>query len=103
MREDARLPQLNAIVMPAGVDEAQLRARLLNNYDLEIGAGLGALAGKIVRIGLMGHTSNMKNVFYCLNALEAVLAEMHVQIEQGVAVHAAQRALAQTRNEGRVN
>lgn len=94
VREDARLPQLNAVVIPEGVDEAQLRARLLNNYDLEIGAGLGALAGKIVRIGLMGAASNMKNVFYCLNALEAVLGEMQAPIEKGAAVHAAQRALA---------
>ncbi|OGI37055.1 MAG: alanine--glyoxylate aminotransferase [Candidatus Muproteobacteria bacterium RBG_16_64_10] len=93
VREDARLPQLNAVVMPEGVDEAQLRARLLNNYDLEIGAGLGVLAGKIVRIGLMGAACNMKNVFYCLNALETVLGEMRAPIEQGAAVHAAQRAL----------
>ena len=61
---------------------------------VEIGPGLGALTGKIVRIGLMGAACNMKNVFYCLNALETVLTEMRAPIEKGVAVHAAQRALA---------
>ena len=73
--EPHRLPQLNAIIVPAGVDDAELRNRLLNEYNLEIGAGLGALAGKIVRIGLMGYGSNVKNVLYCLAAFEEVLEE----------------------------
>lgn len=94
VREDARLPPLNAIVMPEGLDEARLRARLLEEYSLEIGAGLGALAGKIVRIGLMGAAANPKNVRYCLGALEAVLRELRAPIEAGVALGAAQRALA---------
>ncbi len=71
--EADRLPQLNAINVPEGVDEAQIRARLLNEYNLEIGAGLGSLAGKIWRIGLMGYASNLKNVSYCLKALANTL------------------------------
>jgi alanine-glyoxylate transaminase/serine-glyoxylate transaminase/serine-pyruvate transaminase len=92
VHESARLPQLNAIVVPKGVDEAVLRSRLLNEYNLEIGAGLGALAGKIVRIGLMGYGATMKNVMYCLEALEAVLADMRAPIRTGVAMNAAQSA-----------
>jgi alanine-glyoxylate transaminase/serine-glyoxylate transaminase/serine-pyruvate transaminase len=92
VKESTRLPQLNAIVVPPGVDEAKLRSRLLNEYNLEVGAGLGALAGKIIRIGLMGYGSNMKNVMYCLEALEAVLADMRAPIQTGVAMNAAQTA-----------
>lgn len=92
VNESARLPQLNAIVIPEGVDDAVLRSRLLNEYNLEIGAGLGSLAGKIVRIGLMGYGANMKNVMYCLEALEAVLADMRAPIQRGVAMNAAQNA-----------
>jgi alanine-glyoxylate transaminase/serine-glyoxylate transaminase/serine-pyruvate transaminase len=71
--ENERLPQLNAIRVPAGVDEAAVRQRLLAEYNLEIGAGLGGLAGKVWRIGLMGQSSNLKNILFCLEALEAVL------------------------------
>ena len=92
VKECSRLPQLNAVVVPKGVDEAILRSRLLNEYNLEIGAGLGALAGKIMRIGLMGYGANMKNVMYCLEALEAVLADMRAPIQKGVAMNAAQSA-----------
>ena len=74
-KDGARLPQLNAVKLPAGVDEAKLRTTLLNDYNLEIGSGLGALAGKIVRIGLMGHASNNRNVLLCLAAIEAALAQ----------------------------
>ncbi|MCR4301525.1 MAG: alanine--glyoxylate aminotransferase family protein [Sulfuricaulis sp.] len=90
VKESVRLPQLNAIMVPQGVDDAVLRSRLLNDYNLEIGAGLGSLAGKIVRIGLMGYGANMKNVMYCLEALEAVLADMRAPIQKGVAMNAAQ-------------
>ena len=93
VKESDRLPQLNAITMPAGVDEAKLRERLLNEFNLEIGSGLGALAGKIVRIGLMGYASNPKNVMFCLNALDAVLSDLKAPIQQGAAMKAAQRAL----------
>jgi len=77
-----RLPQLNSVLIPEGVDDAAVRGALLAQYDLEIGAGLGALAGRTWRIGLMGHASRERNVLTCLAALEAVL------LSQGAAIHA---------------
>jgi alanine-glyoxylate transaminase/serine-glyoxylate transaminase/serine-pyruvate transaminase len=77
-KDGARLPQLNAVKLPAGVDEAKLRSILLNEFNLEIGAGLGALAGKILRIGLMGHASNNRNVLFCLAAIEAALTQARI-------------------------
>ena len=71
--EEHRLPQLNSVYIPEGADDAAVRGRLLNEFNLEIGAGLGALAGKVWRIGLMGHACNQRNVDYCLGALEKVL------------------------------
>ncbi len=91
--EAERLPQLNAIRLPDGVDEAAIRQRLLNEFNLEIGAGLGALAGKVWRIGLMGYAANVKNVLFCLSALEATLADAHAPIKRGVAVDAALNTL----------
>jgi alanine-glyoxylate transaminase/serine-glyoxylate transaminase/serine-pyruvate transaminase len=92
--EGSRLPQLNSVTIPEGVDDAAVRSTLLNRYGLEIGAGLGALAGKIWRIGLMGHSASAKNVLFCLSALEAVLAELNAPIQRGVAVEAAQAVLS---------
>ncbi|WP_417763261.1 pyridoxal-phosphate-dependent aminotransferase family protein [Shewanella sp.] len=71
--EASRLPQLNAVYIPEGVDDAAVRSRLLNDYNLEIGAGLGDLAGKAWRIGLMGYGARRENVALCLRALEEVL------------------------------
>lgn len=68
-----RLPQLNAVRVPVGVDEAAVRERLLEEFNLEIGAGLGTLAGKVWRIGLMGYSAREENVQRCLDALEAAL------------------------------
>jgi len=68
-----RIPQLNAVAIPAGVDDAAVRTRLLRDYSLEIGAGLGPMAGKIWRIGLMGYSSNPGNIALCLSALKTVL------------------------------
>jgi alanine-glyoxylate transaminase/serine-glyoxylate transaminase/serine-pyruvate transaminase len=90
--EDSRLPQLNTVTIPDGVDDAAVRARLLNEYSLEIGAGLGPMAGRIWRIGLMGYSSNRRNVLLCLGALDAVLTDMGAPIERGVAVAAAMQA-----------
>lgn len=84
-----RLPQLNAVTVPEGVDEAAVRKALLEQYSLEIGAGLGALAGKVWRIGLMGFACNQKNVLFCLGALDAVLTSMKAPINSGKAVAAA--------------
>ncbi|MCP3427529.1 pyridoxal-phosphate-dependent aminotransferase family protein [Opacimonas viscosa] len=70
---ESRLPQLNTVVIPDGVDDALVRNRLLNEFNLEIGAGLGALAGKVWRIGLMGHAATTKNIDFCLSSLRTVL------------------------------
>jgi alanine-glyoxylate transaminase/serine-glyoxylate transaminase/serine-pyruvate transaminase len=91
--EPHRLPQLNSVTIPEGIDEALVRSRLLTEFNLEIGAGLGALAGKVWRIGLMGHSSRAENIFLCLGALEAVLDEMGADINTGVALSAAQNVL----------
>lgn len=85
----SRLPQLNAVGVPEGIEESAVRAQLLRQYDLEIGAGLGSLAGKIWRVGLMGYGASQKNVLVCLGALEAVLAEQGFAVERGVAQQAA--------------
>jgi len=87
--EHARLPQLNAVSVPSGVDEAAVRKQLLNEHDLEIGAGLGQLAGKVWRIGLMGFSSNPSNVRLCLAALENALITQKTGIERGQAIAAA--------------
>jgi alanine-glyoxylate transaminase/serine-glyoxylate transaminase/serine-pyruvate transaminase len=90
--ENERLPQLNTVTIPDGVDEAQVRQQLLQQYNLEIGAGLGALAGKVWRIGLMGYASNPSNVMLCANALEAVLSKYNAPIHKGLATGAIERA-----------
>ncbi|BAN34974.1 serine--pyruvate transaminase [Sulfuricella denitrificans skB26] len=89
-----RLPQLNAISIPDGVDEVAVRNILLNDYQLEIGAGLGAMAGKVWRIGLMGHASNPRNILVCLAALDDALGRAKAPVKRGVAVDAAQKVLA---------
>lgn len=71
--ETERIPHLNAVRIPGGSDDARLRRRLLDEYGLEIGAGLGRLAGKIWRLGLMGYSSRPENVIFCLEAFESVL------------------------------
>lgn len=86
--KEYRLPQLNAVTIPEGIDEAEVRKRLLNEYGLEIGAGLGALAGKVWRIGLMGYSSNPKNVLFCLSALDKILTDLKAPINQGAALAA---------------
>lgn len=91
--EGERLPQLNAIAIPDGVDDAAVRGLLLSDYSLEIGAGLGAMAGKVWRIGLMGHGSNPRNVRYCLGALEDVLGRVKAPVARGVALDAANAVL----------
>ncbi len=94
VNEEERLPQLNAITIPEGVDDASVRTTLLNDYSLEIGAGLGVMAGKVWRIGLMGHACNARNVYTCLGALDDVLERLNAPVEHGVAVAAAQKVLA---------
>lgn len=71
----ARLPMLNAVVIPGDINDAQVRTRLLNDFGIEIGAGLGPLAGKIWRIGLMGSNASVTVVDTLLSALKTVLAD----------------------------
>lgn len=71
--EKERLPMLNAVRIPDGVNDLKVRKALLNDFAIEIGGGLGQFAGKVWRVGLMGHSCRRKNVFLFLSALEAVL------------------------------
>jgi len=73
VQEPYRLPQLHSIHIPSGVEDAKVRKSLLTDWNLEIGGGLGSLAGKIWRLGLMGHGSNAKNIAYCTHALQSCL------------------------------
>jgi len=68
-----RLPQLTSVWVPDGIDEAAVRRRLLADYGIEVGGGLGPVAGKVWRIGCMGHTARLRNVTLLLGALEEVL------------------------------
>lgn len=89
--KEYRLPQLNAVSFSDSIDDAAVRAALLDDYNLEIGAGLGALAGSVWRIGLMGFSSNKTNVLLCVSALGNVLAAQGMQVDVSKAVAAAQR------------
>ncbi|MEK9684902.1 MAG: alanine--glyoxylate aminotransferase family protein [Rhodospirillaceae bacterium] len=93
VKPDERLPQLNAICVPDGIDEAAVRAFLLSRYDLEVGAGLGSLAGKVWRVGLMGHSARSENVLLFLSAMEDALSRQGAKIASGAAVTAAQAQL----------
>jgi alanine-glyoxylate transaminase/serine-glyoxylate transaminase/serine-pyruvate transaminase len=90
-----QLPQMNAVVCPAGVDEAAVRRALLSDYNIEIGAGLGPLAGKIWRIGLMGYSCRTENVMLCLGALEQVLTDQGMPVQPGRAQQAAHQVYSQ--------
>lgn len=81
--EAERLPMLNAVRIPNGVDDLAARKALLNNYQLEIGGGLGEFAGKIWRVGLMGQSSSRKNVYLFLSALETVLKDQGFAVGPG--------------------
>lgn len=91
--EADRLPQLNAVRIPDGLEDGRVRQALLDDYGLEIGAGLGEMAGKVWRIGLMGHSATKRNVLYCLGALDSVLHQNGVDFESGTAVAAAREVL----------
>ena len=91
-QEGYRLPQLTAVLVPAGIDDAKVRAGLLREFSIEIGAGLGAFKGRAWRIGLMGESSKRENVMLVLNALETMLAEEGFELVRGAALAAADRA-----------
>ena len=71
--KDCRLPSLNAVIIPNGIDDLEIRNKLLQQYNIEIGGGLGPFQGKIWRIGLMGYTANERNVEELLSALNELL------------------------------
>jgi alanine-glyoxylate transaminase/serine-glyoxylate transaminase/serine-pyruvate transaminase len=88
--EAERLPMLNAVRIPEGADDAKVRGSLLRHFGIEIGGGLGDLAGKVWRVGLMGHASSTRNVYLFLAALETVLRDGGVKVGSGALEAAAQ-------------
>jgi alanine-glyoxylate transaminase/serine-glyoxylate transaminase/serine-pyruvate transaminase len=92
--ENCTLPQLNAVLIPAGIDDDAIRNALLNRFGIEIGAGLGAYKGKVWRIGLMGYGSRSANVLLFLSALEQLLAEQGYQFDHGASIAASNAAYA---------
>ena len=87
--DEVALPMLNAVRIPAGVDDAAVRSQLLDEFGIEIGAGLGPLKGQAWRIGLMGEASTARNVLLFLAALENCLATQGIPVEAGAGVAAA--------------
>jgi len=97
--EGYRLPMLNAVGIPDGVEDANVRKHLLNNFGIEIGGGLGKFKGKAWRIGLMGHSSTKRNVLLFLAALEETLLGEELRIEPGCGVAAAEKTYAKASSE----
>jgi alanine-glyoxylate transaminase / serine-glyoxylate transaminase / serine-pyruvate transaminase len=91
---EAILDPLTTIVVPEGIDGAQVQRQLYTDYSIEIGGGLGALQGKIWRIGLMGESCKASNVLLVLSALEHILPQQGYHQVYGAGVAAAQSALA---------
>jgi alanine-glyoxylate transaminase/serine-glyoxylate transaminase/serine-pyruvate transaminase len=91
--ESERLWTLNTVRVPTGVDEAAIRKTLLTTYNIEVGAGLGPLAGKIWRVGLMGASSTPQTLLQFLAALEGALATHGHRVPEGAGVAAASAAL----------
>jgi alanine-glyoxylate transaminase/serine-glyoxylate transaminase/serine-pyruvate transaminase len=92
--EGHQLPQLNAVRIPTGVDDLTTRKRLLSEFGIEIGGGLGDFKGKAWRIGLMGHASRPNNVLLFLAALEQCLVAQGAKVTPGAGVAAANRVYA---------
>ena len=89
-----RLNPLTTAVVPEGIDEAEVRRQLLQDYNIEIGAGLGELRGKVWRIGMMGESARESNVFVLLSALEIILSNLDYEVAFGSSLSAAQRTLS---------
>lgn len=87
--ENHRAPMLTTLLIPDGIDDATIRNRLIQDYGIEIGGGLGIFAGKAWRIGLMGDAANEQNVLLVLNAIENLLIEFGYSVDTGTAVSAA--------------
>ncbi len=88
-----RLNPLTTALVPEGIDDATVRQRLLSDYNIEVGGGLGQVRGKAWRIGLMGESAKETNVFALLSALEQILPALGYEIAAGASLAAAQRAL----------
>jgi alanine-glyoxylate transaminase/serine-glyoxylate transaminase/serine-pyruvate transaminase len=73
VQPEYRLPTLNTIRIPDGIEDLKVRQYLLNAFNLEIGGGLGTLAGKVWRVGLMGYSSSAENVLFFLSAISRAL------------------------------
>jgi alanine-glyoxylate transaminase/serine-glyoxylate transaminase/serine-pyruvate transaminase len=87
---DERLWTLNTVSIPDGVDDARVRRRLLEDFNIEVGGGLGTLKGRVWRVGFMGAGSTANNVFLLLAALEkCLLGEGFKVRDSGVSVAAA--------------
>jgi alanine-glyoxylate transaminase/serine-glyoxylate transaminase/serine-pyruvate transaminase len=91
-REGHQLPQLNAVYIPGGVDDLAVRKRLLNEFGIEIGGGLGDFKGKVWRIGLMGYNSKPSAVYTVLAALEQCLHGVGAKVTPGAGVGAAEQS-----------
>jgi alanine-glyoxylate transaminase/serine-glyoxylate transaminase/serine-pyruvate transaminase len=91
-----RMPQVTCVRIPEGIDDLTVRRRLLNDWGIEVGGGLGPFKGKVWRIGLMGHSSRESNVTLCLGALETCLRDLGYRLDPGAAVHAATEVYAQS-------
>lgn len=90
------LPSLNPVCIPDGINDAQVRGRLLQDYGIEIGGGLGKLKGQIWRIGLMGYNATRRNVLTFLNVFEAVLRAEGCPLQVGAALSAAEEVYAKS-------
>lgn len=99
VKEGYRLPQINTVKIPEGVNDAAVRNALLEKYQLEIGSGLGPLAGKVWRFGLLGQSSQQENVLLCMAAMEDVLSSQGYKVNKGEAVAATHRAYAKLHEE----
>jgi len=95
-QEGHRLSTLTSVRIPPDVDDQRLRQRLLNEFGIEIGGGLGPLRGQIWRIGLMGHSSTEENILLLLSALEKLLITEGYSMKSGAGVTAAIQALKKT-------
>ena len=93
VRPEYRLPTLNAVKIPEGVDDVKVRSYLLETFNLEIGGGLGALKGKVWRVGLMGYSSSAENVLFFLSAISRALVIQGHQTDLAAGTHAAMTEL----------
>ncbi len=95
VQEGIRAPMLTTISIPDGIDDLRIRTRLIDEFGIEIGGGLGVFKGKAWRIGLMGESSTQRNVLLVLSALEKLLTQAGYNLEVGAAAHAASEVYGQ--------